>query len=88
MPRLNLRSIPLPTDLREDELQTLARESGFACRIDGAARRSGRPHILLFRKAVSRDVPVATFSRSSSAIAWLEQEQIEAKAWASRKERA
>lgn len=84
MPRMNLRSIPLPSDPREDELAEAARAGGYALHIDGNARRNRQPHLKLFRYGGDREKAVAAFRSGAEGLRWLESEAAEAEAWRSR----
>jgi hypothetical protein len=73
MPRLNLRSIPLPSDANEGALRDVAKVHGYAVRFDGVARRTGKAHVCLYAHGDRAHLPTATFARSSDAIRWLEE---------------
>lgn len=70
MPYLNLRAVPLPSDLDEAELLDVAQRSAVSVRFNNVARNRGQPHVELYARADPR-TPIGVFKRSAAAIAWL-----------------
>lgn len=87
MPRLNLRSVPLPSDPYEEAFRDAARDAGYALHINALARRARMPHLQLFKHS-DRTRVVATFKSSREGLRWLEAEARDSAAWTSKERQA
>jgi hypothetical protein len=82
--RVNLRSVPLPSDPLEGELLEQVRElGGLHVKFSGMDRRAGRPHVHIYGPKHD-EPPIAVFRNSAEALRWLEEER----AWAGKEAQA